>query len=144
MVPPPTLVNDNIKAFCCKFSPTTKIRELPSIWTIWRARLVLLVIIQKLAAYRLAKANKWEKLFTNATSQRQVTFQNLVISVEEDDVYKPLLVSICIFPEDEISETVCQSIIYTLKEKYLMLDRWKEIHEAEFGPDAAHDIIDSS
>ena len=71
-------------------------------------------------------------------------FQKLVISVEEDDLYNPLLVSSCIFPEDKRSETVCHSIISTLKEKVLLLYRWKEIHEADFGPDTAHDIPYSS
>ena len=85
---PPSSVSANISAHVMKFSPTTKIKELPSIWTIRRARSVLLVICQTLAAYRLAKAEKWEQLFTDATSRRQVTFQNLIISVEEDELFK--------------------------------------------------------
>ena len=83
---PLNLVNDNIKAFVFKLSPTTKIRELPIIWTIWRARLVLLVIFQTLSGYHTYKVNKWEQLFTGATSWIQVTFQNLVIYFEEDNI----------------------------------------------------------
>ena len=56
---PPTSVNDNIKDFVRKLSPTTKIRELPSIWKIRQTRLFLLVIVQTLAAYSLSKAKKW-------------------------------------------------------------------------------------
>ena len=67
-------------------------------------------------------------------------FQNLVISVEEDDIYKLLLVSSFIFPEDKILESVCQSIISNFKEKALLLDRWKAIHKAAFGPNAAYNI----
>ena len=118
---PPTSVNDNIKDFVCKFSPTTKIRELPSIWKIRQAPLVLLVIFQTMDAYRLSKANQWEPLFADATSQRQVIFQNFVISIEEGNIYKPLLVSSCTLPEDKIFKIVCQSIISTLKEKALLL-----------------------
>ena len=62
--------------------------ELPSLWTIRRARTVILVITQTLAAYRLAKADKWGQVFTDATSRRQVTFQNLLISIEEDELYR--------------------------------------------------------
>lgn len=85
---PPSSVNANIVSHVKKFSPTTIIKELPSIWTIRRARTVLLVIVQTLSAYRLAKADKWHQVFTDATSRRQVTFQNLVISIEEDELFK--------------------------------------------------------
>ena len=39
---------------------------------------------------------------------------------------------------------MCQSIIYILEEKLLLLYWSKEIHEGEFGHDDAHDISDSS
>ena len=85
---PPTSVNNNIVAHVTKFSPSTKIKELPSIWTICRARTVLLVIVQTLAAYHIAKADKWGQLFLDETMRPQVSFQNLTISVEEDEIYK--------------------------------------------------------
>ena len=81
---PPSSVADNIVAHVKQFSPTTVIKELHSIWTIRRARTVLLVIVQTLAAHRLAKADKWEQLFTDGTSRRQVSFQNLVLGIKED------------------------------------------------------------
>ncbi len=85
---PPSSVNSNIVSLIRTFSPTTKISELPSIWTIRRARTVLLVIVQTLAVYGIAKAKKWEQLFTDGTSRRQVSFQDLIISVEEDELFK--------------------------------------------------------
>jgi hypothetical protein len=85
---PPSSVNSNIVSMLQTFSPSTKISELPSIWTIRRARTVLLVIVQTLASYRIAKANKWEQLFTDGTSRRQVSFQDLIISIEEDELFK--------------------------------------------------------
>lgn len=56
---------------------------------------------------------------------------------------RPLLLSSCIFPEDERSETTCKSIIATIVEKRELLAGWKEVHEAKFGPES-HDIPDSS
>lgn len=85
---PPSAINNNIVAMIETFSPSTVIRELPSIWTIRRARTVLLVIVQTLAVYRIAKAKKWEQLFTDGTSRRQVAFQDLIISIEEDELFK--------------------------------------------------------
>ena len=45
---------------------------------------------------------------------------------------RPLLVSSCIFAEDQRSETLCQSIIKTIKEKALLLDGWRELHKKMF------------
>ena len=81
---PPTSVNSNIVSFIQRFSPQTIIKELPSIWTIRRGRTVLLVIVQTLAAYRLARAKKWGQLHTDGTGRRQIALQDLVLSIEED------------------------------------------------------------
>jgi hypothetical protein len=85
---PPSAVWSNIVLHVKTFSPSTTIKDTISYSIIKRARTVLLVVTQTLAAYRLAKADKWLQLFTDATSRRQVTFQNLVISIEEDDLFK--------------------------------------------------------
>ena len=85
---PPSAVNKNIVIHVRRFSPQCVIRELPSIWTIRRARSVLLVIVQTLAAYRLGRANKWGQVFTDGSARRQESFQNLVISIEEDELFK--------------------------------------------------------
>ena len=84
---PPSSVNPNIVTFIKKLSPSIVIRELPSIWTIRRARTVLLAIVQTLATYRIAKAGKWEQMFTDGTSRKQVTFQDLIITIEEDELF---------------------------------------------------------
>jgi hypothetical protein len=47
-----------------------------------------MIIVQTLTTYRIAKADKWEQFFTDGTSQRQIAFQNLVVSIEEDDMFK--------------------------------------------------------
>ena len=52
--------------------------------------------------------------------------------------FRPLLISSCIFPEDEKSETICRSIVETLKEKTSLLDQWIVVHESMFGTN--HDI----
>lgn len=85
---PPSAVSDNIVDFVKTFSPSTDIKQVPSLYTVRRARTVLLVVVQTLASYRLAKSNKWGQLFTDATSRRQVSFQNLVISIEEDELFQ--------------------------------------------------------
>ena len=85
---PPSAISDNIEMFVLKFSPTTVIDGLPSLWTNRRGRSVLLVTVQTLSAYRLAKADKWGQLFTDGTSRRQEHRKDLLISIEEDDLFK--------------------------------------------------------
>ncbi len=81
---PPSSVNSNIISFLCCFSPTTVIKELPSIWTIRRGRTVLLVVVETLATYRLAKAKRWGQMFTDGSGRRQIALQDLALSIEED------------------------------------------------------------
>ena len=81
---PPAAIGNNMVANIRTFSPTTVIKEVPSKWTIRRARTVLYVIVQTLAAYRLGKSNKWRQAFTDGTGRRQVAMQNLLIDIEED------------------------------------------------------------
>ena len=50
-------INVNIVAHVKTFLPSTKIKELPSIWKICRASTVLLVVVQKLEAYRQSLAD---------------------------------------------------------------------------------------
>ena len=57
--------------------------------------------------------------------------------------FRPLLLSSCIFPEDDRSETLWQSIVHTIKEKAKLLDRWSTTHEKAF-PSRPHDIPPSS
>ena len=47
-----------------------------------------------------------EQLFTDGTSQRQVSFQNMIIDLlsNQNDTLHPLYVSSCIFIEDKTSE----------------------------------------
>ena len=68
---PPSTINDNIITHVKFFSPTIIIKELPSIWTIWGTRTVLLIVVEELlAAYCLGRSNKWQQLFTDATSRQ--------------------------------------------------------------------------
>ena len=76
---PTSFIKTNIVDHVKKFSPLKNIKELPSIWKIRRARTVLLVVVQTLAAYRLSLADKLAQLFTDETICRQISFQIIVI-----------------------------------------------------------------
>ena len=73
---PPSAVNANIRSIVERVSPGTVIKQLPSSWTIRCARTVLLVVVQALAAYRLAKADKWGQLHSDESERRQNNLLN--------------------------------------------------------------------
>jgi len=62
---PPSAVWSNIVLHVKTFSPSTTIKDTISYSILKRAQTVLLVVTQTLAAYRLAKADKWLQVFTD-------------------------------------------------------------------------------
>ena len=70
------------------------------------------VIGETITAIKLAKAPTWKQLFTDATTRRQIPFTALIIAIlGDDDKIDPVVVSLCIFMEDERSETAAQGIV---------------------------------
>ena len=82
---PPSTITPNIASHVALTSPHITIYELPSISYARNFRTVLRIIDETITAYCLAKANKWQQLFTDGTSSRYIALQNLIISVTEDD-----------------------------------------------------------
>ena len=64
-----------------------------------------------LAAMRLGDADTWHQLFTDSTTRRQTEFQNLVISLMEDEKLDPVIVSSCMWLESGMPENQVQSVI---------------------------------
>ena len=64
---PPSAVWRSIASVVKQFSPNTTFKHAISLGTIRRARTVLLVVVQMLAACHLGKANKWGQLFHDTT-----------------------------------------------------------------------------
>jgi hypothetical protein len=72
---PPTSVNANIVFTVRHFSLLTIIKEEPSIWTMRQGRTVLLVVVETLAVYRLAKEKAYKKLESNTARLNTVEEQ---------------------------------------------------------------------
>jgi hypothetical protein len=49
-----------------------------------QGRTVLLVVVETLAVYWLAKAKRWGQMHTDGGGRRQVTMQDLALSIEND------------------------------------------------------------
>jgi hypothetical protein len=86
--------------------------ELPTINFVRSCRVVVEVIGETIAAMKLADAPSWNQLWTDGTTRRQIPFTALVIGLMgEDDDIDPVVVSSCIFMEDERSDTQADGII---------------------------------
>ena len=86
--------------------------EFPSINFCCQCRIVVQVIGETMVALKLAKAVKWNQLFTDATSRRQISFQALLVGIMDDDgMIDLVVVSSCILMEDETLETEARCVI---------------------------------
>ena len=84
-------------------------------------RIIAQINGETIAAIKLARINSWEQLFTDGTSRRQVSFQNLIIGLLDDDDnddLNPLIVSSCIFVENETAEKQVEGILEKVSDSY--------------------------
>ena len=88
-------------------------KDLPSVNFVRGCRIIAQIIGETIAAIKLARSESWEQLFTDGTSRRQVSFQNMIIGLlsNQNDTLHPLHVSSCIFNEDETSEKQVEGMI---------------------------------
>ena len=74
--------------------------------------MIVQVIGETIAAIKLASAEKWDQLWTNATTRRRYPFQALIVGLmDSEKKLDPVTVSSCIFLEDETAETIVESIL---------------------------------
>ena len=77
---PPTAIPGNIRTiYETLYGECEDDVEFPSVNFCRQCRIVIQVIGETMAALKLAKAVKWNQLFTDATSRRQVSFQALLV-----------------------------------------------------------------
>jgi len=108
---PPVTVRDNIETMYWTLYNKAP-QELPSVSFIRRCRTKVEVLGETITAIKLARAPTWDQLWTDATTRRQIPFTALIIGVLGDDAkIDPVVVSSCIFIEDERSETQADGIV---------------------------------
>ena len=73
---------------------------------------VVQVVGETIPAWKLADADSWRQIFTDATSRRQFEFQALFVGLmDENGLLDPVIVSSCIFLENETSQTTFDTIV---------------------------------
>jgi hypothetical protein len=86
--------------------------KLPSVNFEREGRVIVEVMGETMTAIKLANALQWLQLWTISTTQRQISFTALIIGVlaESGDI-DPVVVSSCIFMEDETSKLQVDGIV---------------------------------
>ena len=86
--------------------------EVLSVSFIRRCHTVVQVVGETIAMWKMADADSWRQIFTDATSRHQCVFQALVVGLmDEDGLLDPVIVSSCIFLENETSQTRFDTIV---------------------------------
>jgi len=111
----PSAVPANIQTTCASFTGV-EAKELPTENFVRECRVVLQNVNETLSAFRLGNADTWHQVFTDGTTRRQIAFQNLVIALMEEEGadLDPVIVSSCMYVENETSEKCVLSIIETV------------------------------
>ena len=87
-------------------------KELPCINFMRECRVLVEVMGETITAIKLANATQWSQLWTDSTTRRQIPFTALIIGVlAESGNVDPVVVSLCIFMEDETSEMQADGIV---------------------------------
>jgi hypothetical protein len=76
-----------------------------------QCRMVTQVLCETMSAFKLASAEDWVQWVFDATSRRQTPFQASIITVMTEAGLDPIIVSSCIFLDDETSETTANSLV---------------------------------
>ena len=77
---PPSCVSANILTVVEILFPKHKIiHELPSLRFVRAARTILLQVTKTLAAYQIGNATTFSQLFSDGTSRRQTSIQNVIM-----------------------------------------------------------------
>ncbi len=115
---PPSAIPQIIQTFC-KTLLWEKPKELPSVNFIRECRVIVKVIGKTIVVIKLANVPKWDQLWFDGTTRRQIPFGALIIGMlaGDDDMIDPVIVSSCIFMESESSEVQADGIIEKVRRK---------------------------
>lgn len=107
----PTAIPNNIQTLYTTLYGKAP-EELPSVNYVRECRVVVEVMCETMAAIKLAESSEWGQLFTDGTSRRQISFTALIVGVLSDaGNMNPIVISSCIFSDDETSQSIVDAIL---------------------------------
>ena len=107
----PTAIKNTLQSTSAFFKGK-EANKLPQESFIRECRTVVQNVNTMLVAYTLANSPAWIQLFTDGTSRRQTSMQNLIIRFKNSNgEVDNVIVSSCIYAEDETSESVSAAVM---------------------------------
>ena len=87
-------------------------KEVPSVSSIRQCRTVVQIVVENIAVWKLADADSWRDIFTEARSCQMCEFKALVVGLmDEDWLMELVIVSFCIFLKNETSQTTFDTML---------------------------------
>ena len=109
---PPSAVPANIRSVYETLYGKPLAELPPSVSYVRSCRVIVEVIGETTTAIKLARAATWDQLWTDATTRQQIPFTAVIIGlIGDDDTIDPVVVSSCIFMENEKSDTGAAGIV---------------------------------
>ena len=105
----PSSIPDNIQKMYAALTGS-EVNEIPSLDYVRKCCVVLQNTNDMLAAYILGKAENWNQIFTDGTTQMHIISQNLLIGMITDGDFESVIASLCIFLENETSEKQVEAV----------------------------------
>lgn len=137
---PPSSIKAILVIFAQTFDTSIDMKEMPSLSYIRRCRSILLTVTKTIASLRLSKAKQWSQMFSDATSIQLVPFQDIIFSLQESDVFKPVVLSAAAVLENgETADAVRDTVLTTIQESGDLLTGLTEVIEREH-PEYIHNI----
>ena len=95
------MVQSLMFTFAKTFDPDYPIENRPSIDCINTCRSIMKITGEVCAVFELSLADLWAQIFTNGTSLRTNPVQDIIISISEKDVFRPIILAAAVVLEDE-------------------------------------------
>ena len=98
-----------------------ELKKLPSLNFVRQCRVLVQIIGETITAMKLAACPDWAEIFFDSTTQRQIPFTAVVISLMGDgpDIIDSIIVSSCIVLEDKTSEKQVDGIVNKVSWQYI-------------------------
>ena len=106
---PTSDITSNVQAMSAALSGY-EVNELPALDYVRKCCVVVQYLNDMLAACRLGKADNGHQIFTDETTWRKITFQNLMIGLMTDGDFESVIASLCIFLGNETSEKQVEAV----------------------------------
>ena len=102
------------------------VRQLWSVNFVRDCRSVLVFFTKTLAAYTLAKLDKFDQFFSDGTDRRQIKIENAIVGYLSDKGYRTITLATDIIAERVTGEGLRDAAMLAFKQGRNLLRKWRD------------------